>query len=408
LFYCNKVCIVISLKKLLQLKITTIITFLFRQIKGTNIKKYVHVFLIVILLQSNVIAQNKKLNNAFYFSSGITADSKGNVFVTGKNNKIIKISTEGKATHFAGSPSGFTGDGTDGKFTSTTGGITIDAEDNLYVTDRTNIRKITFDGKISIIAGTSIAASIDGDIKIASFLHPANIAIDNNGTIYVTDYAPGKDWKPGQVTNNSYYYIRKIAADGVVTTLQNGNTGSLILQYPKGLVCDRNGNLYVTTSSSHCIKKITPAGIITTVAGQCDKTILNSVYKEGTTAAAVLTTPSGIAIAPNGDIYFSDERLHRIIKISDNKVTTVAGSGKMNFSGNPAGAAEPGEKDGKALQSMFESPAGIAFDKSGNLYIVDRSNRNNSYIRKLSTDGTVSTFCKHVWNPKTSQYEEAE
>jgi sugar lactone lactonase YvrE len=405
LFYCNKVCIVISLKKLLQFKI---ITFLFREIKNNGIKKYVSLFLITIALQYNLIAQTKKLNNAFYFSSGIIVDSKGNAFVVGKNNKIIKISPEGKATHFAGSPSGFTGNGTDGKFASLNGGITIDAEDNLYVTDRTNIRKITPDGKISTIAGTSIAASVDGEIKIASFLHPSNIAIDNNGTIYVTDYAPSKDWKPGQVTNNSYYYIRKITKDGAVTTLQNGNKEPLILQYLKGITCDSAGNLYITASSSHCIKKITPAGIISTVAGQCDKTIYHSVYKEGNVNTAVLTTPSGITIAPNGDIYFSDERLNRIIKIANGKVNTVAGSGKISFTGNIAGASDEGEKDGKALQAMFKTPTGIAFDKAGNLFIVDASNKNNSYIRKLSTDGLVSTFCKHEWNTKTSQYEEAE
>jgi sugar lactone lactonase YvrE len=410
LFYCNKVCIVISLKKLLQLKITAITTFLFRQIKDTNIKRYAPVFLIVILLQSNVIAQNKKLNNAFYFSSGIAVDSRGNAFVTGKNNKLIKITPDGRASHFAGSKGGFTGteDGINGKFSSTSGGITIDSNDNLYITDNTRIRKITPDGIISTIAGLLKAESKDGDKSTASFLHLENITIDNNGNMYVTDYAPGKDWRPGQVTNSSYYFIRKITAEGIVTTLQNGDAGALTLQYPRGLACDAAGNLYICASSSHCIKKITPGGIISTVAGQCDKTIYHSVYQEGNLNTAVLTTPSSIAIAKNGDIYFSDERLYRIIKIANNKVTTIAGSGKLSFTGNIAGAAEPGEKDGKALQAMFQTPTGIAFDKAGNLFIVDGSSRNNSYIRKLSTDGIVSTFCKHVWNSKTSQYEEAE
>ena len=199
-----------------------------------------------------------------------------------------------------------------------------------------------------------------------------------------------------------------ISADGNVTTLQNESGSKLILQYPRGLACDKESNLYVSASSSHCIKKITPAGIITTVAGQCDKTIYNSVYKEGDIKTAVLTTPSGIAIAKNGDIYFSDERLYRIIKIANNKVSTVAGNGKISFTGNIAGAAEPGETDGKAKLALFQTPTGIAFDKAGNLYIVDGSSRNNSYIRKLSTDGMVTTFCKHEWNPKTYQYEEAD
>ena len=86
----------------------------------------------------------------------------------------------------------------------------------------------------------------------------------------------------------------------------------------------------------------------------------------------------------------------------------MAGSGKFNFSGNPAGAAEPGYADGKALAARFNAPSGIAFDRNGNLFIVDASSSNNSYIRKLSPDGMVTTFCKHEWNPKTSQYEEAD
>ncbi len=352
-------------------------------------------------------AQSPKLNTAFYFSSGIVMDSKGNAFVTGKNNKVIKITAEGKAELFAGGGrNNKDGLGKNAGFFNT-GGIAIDSLDNLYIADNTLIRKITPDGMVSTIAGVVRAESKDGDRITASFLHLENIAVDNKGNIYVTDYAPGKDWTPGKVSNTSEYYIRKITTGGIVTTLQNGNEGKLLLKYPRGLICDKEGNLYVSASVSHCIKKITPGGFITAVAGQCDKTIFNSVYKEGSTNTAVLTNPSGIAINKNGDIYISDDRMNRIIRIANNKVTTAAGSGKISFSGNIAGASEQGERDGKALQAMFHAPMGIAFDKSGNLYIVDGSSRNNSYIRKLSTDGTVSTFCKHVWNSKTQQYEEA-
>lgn len=348
-------------------------------------------------------AQIPKLNNAFYYSSGIVVDSKGNAFVTGKNNRVIKITPEGKAELFAGGGrNGKDGKGKEAGFNDTEG-IAIDSADNLYVADGYCIRKITPDAVVTTIAGTAISGYKDGDRSTAAFVGLENIAIDNKGTIYVTD----KKW-----TNNrgssGYYVIRKITAQGIVSTIKDVNKGELRLHYPRGLACDKDGNLYVCASVSHCIKKITPDGIITTVAGQCDKTIFNSVYKEGNINTAVLTFPSGIAIAKNGDIYISDERLNRIIKIANNKITTVAGCGKMDFSGNPAGASEPGEKDGKALQALFHTPTAIAFDRAGNLYIVDGSSRNNSYIRKLSPNGTVSTFCKHSWNPKTQQYEQAD
>ena len=359
-------------------------------------------FLIFLFPGNHLDAQTPRLNNAFNASSGIVMDSKGNAFVTGQNNKIIKITPQGKAELFAGGGrNNKDGIGKEAGFYNTKG-IAIDSEDNLYVGDGPTIRKVTPDAVVSTIAGRGNYGYKDGEKATAMFAGVENIAIDNKGTIYITDH----EYSPQGSTG--YYYIRKITTEGMVSTITNGNEGELKLHYPRGLACDKDGNLYVCASVSHCIKKITPAGIITTVAGQCDKTVLNSVYKEGPVTTAVLTTPSGIALAKNGDIYFTDSRLHRIIKIANNKVTTVAGTGKFNFSGNPAGAAEPGYADGKALTARFEAPNGIAFDRNGNLFIIDRSSSNNSYIRKLSPDGTVTTFCKHEWNPKTSQYEEVD
>lgn len=358
---------------------------------------------LIVISAAQAAAQHPKLTGAFAASQGIVVDSKGNAFVTGKNNKIIKITPEGKAVLFAGGGRhNSDGKGNQAGFFGTEG-IAIDAADNLYIADGPAIRKVTPDGLVITVAGSKISAFRDGNQATAAFVSVENIAIDNKGNIYVTD----KEWTNNR-GSNGYFFIRKITAEGIVTTLKNETGDSLKLHFPRGLACDAAGNLYVCASVSHCIKKISPSGTITTVAGQCDKTKFNAVYKEGNVNTAVLTCPSGMAIAKNGDIYITDTRLHRIIKIANNKVTTVAGTGKFDFSGNPAGAAEPGYADGKALTARFNAPAGIALDANGNLFIVDASNSNNSYIRKLSTDGIVTTFCKHEWNPKTSQYEETE
>lgn len=362
-------------------------------------KSFAFLVFALIFMQS-INGQTPKLTGAFAASFGIVADSKGNLFVTGRNNKIIKINPQGKAELFAGGARmGKDGKGAGAGFNDTEG-IAIDADDNLYIADGPCIRKITPEAVVTTIAGTRNAGIRDGNWQTAAFWNTENIAIDNKENIYVSDYA-----QAGASTGE--YCIRKISADGFVSTLKDG-VNNLVIRYPRGMVCDSLGNLYICCNASHCIRKISPSGIITTVAGQCDKTELNSVYKEGPVATAVLTTPSGIALAKNGDIYISDSRLHRIIKIAGNKVTTVAGGGKMNFSSNPAGAAEPGYTDGKALTARFDAPNGIAFDRNGDLYIIDRSSSGNSYIRKLSPDGMVTTFCKHEWNPKTSQYEEVE
>ena len=127
-------------------------------------KKYFFFWLVFILFHFQLGAQVPKLNNAFYYSSGIVVDSKGNAFVTGKNNRIIKISPEGKAELFAGDRTSHKdGKGKDASFTGI-GGIAIDSEDNMYVADRTEVRKITPDGRVSTISGILRPGSSDGEM----------------------------------------------------------------------------------------------------------------------------------------------------------------------------------------------------------------------------------------------------
>jgi sugar lactone lactonase YvrE len=143
--------------------------------------------------------------------------------------------------------------------------------------------------------------------------------------------------------------------------------------------------------TSRCIKKITPEGVVTTVAGKCDLQQYNPTYKEGDIQSATLVTPGDIAVNKNGDIYFSDSRLNRIIKISNSKVITVAGNSKIVRHVNIGGYSEGGYADGKAKLALFHEPLGIAFDAAGNLYVADFENK---CIRKITPDGMVSTLGK--------------
>ena len=162
------------------------------------------VFIIFILLGIKLYAQLPKLNNAFYYSSGIVVDSKGNAFVTGGNHRIIKITPEGKAELFAGE-AGF----------SNPSGIAIDSSDNLYVADNTRIRKISPDGTVTTFAGNDKSLQKDGTGTAASFREPQNIAIDNSQNLYVTD--EGFD----VAKKKSFHVIRKITPKAEVTTLKN-------------------------------------------------------------------------------------------------------------------------------------------------------------------------------------------
>ncbi len=186
--------------------------------------------------------------------------------------------------------------------------------------------------------------------------------------------------------------IRRISKEGVVTTLKNTDGSPIKIGFAGGITCDSDGNVIVCDQRSRCIKKINTIGTVSTIAGRCDFQKWNPTYKEGNVSSALLVEPSAIVINRKGEIIFSDLRMHRIIKIANSKVTTIAGNGEIDLShSNIGGYAEEGYADGNAKSALFNGPMGIVFDKQGNLYIVDSKNK---CIRKLSNGGVVSTFCK--------------
>lgn len=350
----------------------------------------------------------QKTPNAFYYASEIAVDSKGNLFVIGNGNRIVKISQDGIAYHFAGHPKGGSqskdGKGAEAMFADTEG-ITIDKDDNLFVADYTTIRKVSPDGKVSTVCGNpSIGFVKDGSIKTATFKRLGAIAVDISGTLYVVDeYYDPIDKRTNQI-------IRKVGRDGV-SAIRNNNGSIFSCHYIRGLVCDKEGNLYVSAGAwSSAIMKITPGGIITTVSGLYDTNKKNlAKFKEGDALAARFLSPWGIAINKNDEIFFAESWLHRIIKISNGKLTVVAGGGGKSAAGVSItnGSAAGGLLDATGNQALFQNPHGIAFDKDGNLFVVDGSSV-NSYIRKLSPNGMVTTFCKQEYNSVTQQYEQIE
>jgi sugar lactone lactonase YvrE len=286
-------------------------------------------------------------------------DAQGNIYVADPGNyKVRKVTPAGVVSTLAGSTSGHAdGAGTAAQFKSPWG-ICIDALGNIYVADVNDykIRKITPAGVVTTLAG-STQGHADGTGAAAQFHTPVGICVDAQGNLYVTDEGSHK--------------IRKVTPAGIVTTIAGSTAGyadgtgsAAQFNYPRGICIDAQGNL-LAVEGGHKIRKITPAGIVTTIAGS------TAGYADGTGSAAQFNGPCGITLDPQGNMYVTEFSNHKIRKITPaGVVSTVAGSTSGFADGNFAGA-------------KFASPYGICLDAQGSIYVADRYNYK---IRKIFTE----------------------
>lgn len=248
-------------------------------------------------------------------------------------------------------------------------GVAIDGNGDIYVADYWNhkIRKITASGMVSTFAGSGTAGSTNGSGAAASFNYPHGIAVDASGNVYVAD------------RNN--HKIRKITSAGVVTTLAgsgasgttDGTGAAASFNLPIGVAVDALGNVYVIDGDFYCIiRKVTAAGVVTTLAGSGAPGFAN-----GTGAAASFNGPHGIVVDNAGNVFVTDGGNNRIRKITGaGVVTTFAGSGAF------------GALNGTGIAASFSYPAAITIDGAGNLYVAD----GNKKIRKITASGVVTTL----------------
>ncbi len=256
---------------------------------------------------------------------GLTVDDQGNIYVADTlNNRIRHISPAGMVTTVAGSGPGtvygFDGALVDGpadaaRFNDPSD-VAIDAEGVLYVTDRLNhvIRRITPDGQVSTFVGTGKPGTTDGVGTAASFELPNRIAIDEKGNLYVTE---GRFLDFGERTYG--FRVRKITPDAEVTTLagtgepgyRDGPALTAEFDVPIGIDVDTKGNVYVVDSGAHRIRRISPDGVVSTIAGSG-----TAGYADGPASEAEFWYPTDIAIGPGGKLYVADWKNHRIRVIS--------------------------------------------------------------------------------------------
>lgn len=333
----------------------------------------------------------------------IAIDSKDNVFVAIKYG-IIMIAPNGTVKNLTKIP------GTIGDLDRHWSNLIVDSKDNLYANDGKLIYKFAFEGgKFAgkIFAGQQWSYKLeDGPLATAGFNTIATMTIDRNDNIYLVDsYAKIREVIGSNFVTHPVYatvtakkdppvysVLRKISANGMVTTLKTPDGKFILPNHVFGIAIDNNSNI-VYASYGRFVGTINlSTGVFGTIAGQPYKRQYCPVYTQGPVATAELVVPENILVNKRGEIIYADQRMHRVTKIADGKVSTIAGSGIIDpCSQNIGGRAQEGNKDGKALTALFNLPKGMAYDSKGNLYIADMYNHS---IRKLSPDGIVTTFAK--------------
>ena len=302
-------------------------------------------------------------------------DSRGNIyFADYGNNRIRKIDPSGVITTVAGNGvAGYTGD--NGPATSATlnspNGVAIDAVGNLYIADYYNsaVRKVNPAGVITTFAGNFYAMAFgDGGLATAAGLYrAADVAVDLAGNVFISD--------------DSDNTIRKVTPDGKISTLvgkhnstggfsgDNGPASAAALNSPQGLATDAQGNLYIADTGNGRLRKVTPAGFITTIAG----TGTPGMGGDGGPAAlAQLPDPIGITLDSLGNIYITDDVANSVRRISTAGIIDLIAGGTGGYSGD----------GGPALNAAFYSPIGIAVDPQNNLIVADTY---NNVVRKLTS-----------------------
>jgi sugar lactone lactonase YvrE len=309
----------------------------------------------------------------FSYPNGIAVDASGHLYVAdSRNNTIRKISPRGRVNTLAGR-TGYTGSqdgpGFQARFNGPNG-IAADGEGNILVSDAYNqtIRKIRPDGTVSTLAGKAgEAGSADGNGAEARFNGVAGLALDAVGNIYMADTYNGT--------------IRKITPAGVVSTFAGkaGESGSIDgtladarFNGPTGVALDQVGNMYVIDNWSCTIRKISSSGMVSTLAGSWWG------YADGNGAEAQFAGPNAVVVDGSGNLFVVDSGNHAIRKVTpEGVVSTFAGLGGSYGSADGAGSA-----------ARFMSPNSLVLDASGNLYITD----NLSTVRKITPAGLVSTL----------------
>jgi len=255
-------------------------------------------------------------------------------------------------------------------------GVAIDLSGNIVIADTLNhrIRQVSPGGVIRGVAGTGTAGiGTEGSPAAQTALRgPRAVCLDRAGVLYIADTA-------------NHRVLRAPTGDAVTTAAGNGSPGDAgdggparlaQLNQPSACALDSHGNLFIADTFSHRVRKVTPTGIMGTVAGTGDPGFGGD---EGAATAALLSAPRGVAADDNGDLFIADTGNHRIRQVTpDGVIHTIAGQNDAGFAGD----------GGPAASAQLNSPSGLFLDGTGSLYLADT---NNNRVRRLVPDSSFST-----------------
>ncbi len=302
-----------------------------------------------------------------FYVNGLAVDGAGNVFIS-DGSRIRRISPSGIITTVAGTgTAGYSGDGgpaTEAQLNLlSNGGLAVDGAGNLFFAASNRVRMVAPSGIITTVAGNGMCCSSgDGGPATSAQLGAGGIAVDSGGNLFIAD------------ANR----VRKVSPNGIITTVAgngtfgfsgDGGPATSAEVAPNGLAVDGSGDLFIADANVS-IRKVSPAGIITTVA---------QVY--GHDSSGQMCGTSGLAADSAGNLFVSDFSCARISKVGvDGMTTVVAGSANRtsSFSGD----------GGPAINAQLSQPSDVAVDGGGNVYIADFG---NGRIRKVLPSGIITT-----------------
>lgn len=353
--------------------------------------------------QSELGHANGTVNvTTFFHPHSAIALPDGRLLVTDTTNHLIRILTTTSSANYSGLNMGQDeanlpiGGYNDGELSKAAfdnpKGLTIDTQGNIYIADSDNnaIRRISPDGKVTTLAGNGNIGPDDGVGAKATFYKPSDVAVDNSNNVYVAD------------TLN--HVIRKISADGTVTTLTapstrnieyfpgavdtageflDGPIASAKFNEPSGLALDAKGNLYVSDRGNQRIRYIDfSTGTVSTVAGGGTYALTAAYteggYVDGAAADSRLNAPEGLTVTADGAVVFADSLNHVIRILQNGKVSTVAGS-------------EFGKENGVATAAQFNHPTDVTLLSDGRLVIVDEFGNKIRVLQKYAKPAAIPT-----------------